>query len=46
MDSVHRTVNRTGASPRWTADRGGGGVSLELGLAATLEHGGSSAGAQ
>jgi hypothetical protein len=46
MDSVHRTVNRTGASPRRTADRGGGGVSSKLGLAATPEHGGSSTGAQ
>jgi hypothetical protein len=46
MDSVHRTVNCTCAGPWWTADRGGGGGSSELGLAVTLEHGSSSAGAQ
>jgi hypothetical protein len=46
MNSVHRTVNRTGTGPRWIVDRGYGGSSPELGLAATPEHGSSSAGAQ
>jgi hypothetical protein len=46
MDSVHRTVNCTCAGPWWTADRGSGGGSSELGLPATLEHGSSLAGAQ
>jgi hypothetical protein len=46
MDLVHKTVNHTCASPRWTADRGGGGGSSELSLAATSEHGSSPVGAQ
>jgi hypothetical protein len=47
MDSVvHRMVNCIGTGPRWTADRGGGGGSSELGLAATPEHGSSPARAQ
>jgi hypothetical protein len=46
MDLVHKTVNRTCASPRWTVDRGGGGGSSELGLAATSEHGSSRVEAQ
>jgi hypothetical protein len=42
MDSVHRTVNHTGAGPRWTTDRGGGGHSeaWELPNGGATERGG------
>jgi hypothetical protein len=42
MDSVHRTVNHTGAGPRWTADSGGGGHSeaWELASGSATKRGG------